>query len=161
VREHTTALEIGDDFEGRLDAFVAGVGTGGPITGVGKILKNRNPSVLVEAVEPAESPLLSGGSPAPIGSGASGRFRADDSSHDRSRRGDADRRGTSRGESTATRNDRRHPRRFIQQSGVACGHSPGRAAAPAAKTIAVILPDTGKRYLSTGLFGDRFDGNTS
>ena len=67
VHEHTTAVEIWNDTEGRVEAFVAGVGTGGTITGVGRALKLRNPKVHIVAVEPKASPVLSGGKPAPHG----------------------------------------------------------------------------------------------
>jgi cysteine synthase A len=63
VHRRTTAQEILRDTEGRLDAFVAGVGTGGTITGVGEVLKERLPGVIVVAVEPARSPVLAGGKP--------------------------------------------------------------------------------------------------
>ncbi len=65
MHRRTTALEIWNDLDGRLDAFVAGVGTGGAITGVGRVWKNRSSSILVVAVGPEESPVLSGGSPVP------------------------------------------------------------------------------------------------
>ena len=65
VHRRTTALEILDDLDGELDAFVAGVGTGGTVTGVGQVLKARVPAIWVVAVEPEESPVLSGGSAAP------------------------------------------------------------------------------------------------
>lgn len=63
IHRRTTAEEIWEDLEGEIDAFVAGVGTGGTITGVGEVLKERNPSVFIVAVEPANSPVLSGGKP--------------------------------------------------------------------------------------------------
>jgi cysteine synthase A len=65
IHRKTTAIEIWNDLEGKINAFVAGVGTGGTITGVGEILKSRNPKIEVIAVEPATSPVLSGGSPGP------------------------------------------------------------------------------------------------
>lgn len=65
VHRRTTAEEIWIDTEGKVDAFVAGVGTGGTITGVGQVLKQRNPSIQIVAVEPAGSPVLSGGAPGP------------------------------------------------------------------------------------------------
>ena len=65
VHERTTAEEIWSDTDGHVDIFVAGVGTGGSITGVGHVLKQRNPAVQVVAVEPVDSPVLSGGEPAP------------------------------------------------------------------------------------------------
>ncbi len=67
VHRKTTALEIWEQMDGRIDAFVAGVGTGGTITGVGEVLKQKCPSIEVIAVEPASSPVLSGGNPGPHG----------------------------------------------------------------------------------------------
>ncbi|MBI3594129.1 MAG: cysteine synthase A [Nitrospirae bacterium] len=65
IHRKTTAVEIWNDLDGKIDAFVAGVGTGGTITGVGEVLKSRNPKIQVIAVEPATSPVLSGGMPGP------------------------------------------------------------------------------------------------
>ena len=65
IHRRTTAWEIWEDTGGRVDVFVAGVGTGGTVTGVGEVLKKLKPSVRIVAVEPAESPVLSGGQPAP------------------------------------------------------------------------------------------------
>lgn len=67
VHEHTTALEVWDDTDGEVSVFVAGVGTGGTVSGVGRALKDRNPQVHVVAVEPSASPLLQGGKAAPHG----------------------------------------------------------------------------------------------
>lgn len=67
VHRRTTAEEIWQATDGKIDAFVAGVGTGGTITGVGQVLKTRRPSVLIVAVQPAKSPVLKGGKPAPHG----------------------------------------------------------------------------------------------
>ncbi len=67
IHRRTTAVEILEATEGRLDAFVAGVGTGGTITGVGEVLKQHNPKILIVAVEPARSPVLQGGRPGPHG----------------------------------------------------------------------------------------------
>jgi len=65
IHRRATAEEIWSDTDGAIDAFVAGVGTGGTVTGVGEVLKQRNPDILVAAVEPVESPVLSGGAPGP------------------------------------------------------------------------------------------------
>lgn len=153
VHRRTTALEIWDDLDGQLDVFVAGVGTGGTITGVGQILKERNPSIHVVAVEPEESPVLSGGSPAPhriqgIGAGFVPAI-LDAAAYDEVMQV---------GASDATQ----ATRRLASSEGILAGISSGAALCAAArladrqelagKTILVVLPDTGERYLSTGLF---------
>ncbi len=85
VHRRTTAREILEQTEGKVDAFVAGVGTGGTITGVGEVLKREIPGVLVIAVEPAASPMLSGGTAAPD-TGHRGEFRTPGSEPGRDRR---------------------------------------------------------------------------
>jgi cysteine synthase len=150
VHRRTTALEILDAVEGRLDAFVAGVGTGGTLTGCGEVLKERVPGVVVVAVEPARSPVLSGGKARPHaiqGIGASfvpGVLN----------RKIIDRVIQVRDEDAMT-----WSRRLTREEGLLVGISAG-AAVFAACTVAAemspnqivvtVLPDTGERYLSLG-----------
>ncbi len=151
----TTAEEIWRDTDGDLDVFVAGVGTGGTITGVGQVLKARLPDLKVVAVEPAASPVLSGGEPGPhkiqgIGAG----FKPD--VLDMSVVDEVIRVSDEDAISMA--------RRLIRQEGLLCGISSGAntwAAVQIAgrsenegKTILTIHPSTGERYLSTALFSD-------
>lgn len=148
VHRRTTAQEILRVTEGELDAFIAGVGTGGTITGVGEVLKKRNPSVRVIAVEPKGSPVLSGGTPGPhmiqgIGAGfvPSVLNRAiideiltvsDEEAYETSRR-------------------------LAEEEGLFVGISSGAAcwaalrvakALGSGQTIVVVFPDTGERYVS-------------
>jgi cysteine synthase A len=153
VHRRTTALEILDDLDGQLDAFVAGVGTGGTVTGVGQVLKARVPAIWVVAVEPEESPVLSGGSAAPhriqgIGAGFVPAI-LDTTIYDEVMKV---------GGPDATE----AARRLAATEGILAGISSGAALCAATrlaargemtgKTILVVLPDTGERYLSTGLF---------
>ena len=154
VHRRTTAEEIWEATEGRIDAFVAGVGTGGTVTGVGQALKERNPDVLVVAVEPEASPVLSGGRPGPhkiqgIGAG----FVPD--VLDRGVLDEVVK--VSNDDAAAT------SRRLAREEGLFVGISSGAACFAALgvakrlggkKDIVVILPDTGERYLSTGLFAE-------
>jgi cysteine synthase A len=149
----TTAQEIWNDTGGDIDLLVAGVGTGGTVTGVGQILKSKNPDVRVVAVEPAESPVLSGGSAGPhgiqgIGAGFVPTVLARDA-YDEIVTVDVD-----RARSTA--------RLLARTEGLLAGVS-GGAALHAARTLAgrpehagstvvVVLPDTGERYLTTPLY---------
>ena len=149
----TTGPEIWTDTGGRVDALVATVGSGGTVTGAGCYLKERNPALRVVAVEPAESPVLSGGKPGPhkiqgIGAGfVPGTLD----------RGVLDEVMTVTGDEAYAA-----ARALALTEGVLCGISSGAAAHAARalaarpdmadKTIAVILPDTGERYLSSGLF---------
>lgn len=151
-RAHT-GPEIWEDTDGAVDFFVAGVGTGGTITGVGSYLKSKNPAVRVVAVEPAASPVLSAGTAGPhkiqgIGAGfVPGTLDM----------GVVD-------EVVAVTGDEAYAaaRELARTEGVLAGVSSGAAAHAArilaqrpdmrGKTIAVVLPDTGERYLSTGLF---------
>ncbi len=153
IHRRTTAEEIWSDTDGRLDIFVAGVGTGGTITGVGSVLKQRNPSIKIVAVEPKDSAVLSGGKPGShkiqgIGAG----FIPDVLDKDV-----IDEVVTVSAEDAATT-----ARRLAKQEGILTGISGGAAMwtalqissrkDSAGKRIVVILPDTGERYLSTWLF---------
>ena len=155
VHRATTGPEIWDDTDGKVDIFVAGVGTGGTITGVGEYLKSRNPEIKVVAVEPAGSPVLSKGTPGAhkiqgIGAG----FVPDVLNT-----GVYD-------EIIAVENDDAFAagKRVGKAEGVLVGISSGAAVWAAielakrpenkGKTIVALLPDTGDRYLSTPLFAD-------
>lgn len=153
MHRNSTAQEIWRDTDGEVDIFVAGVGTGGTISGVGGVLKENKPSVRITAVEPADSPVLSGGNRGPhmiqgIGAG----FMP--STFDRSIV-DEIIRVTNEEAFTAARE-------LAKQEGFLVGISSGAALAAATqlakrpsnagKMIVVLLPDTGERYLSTPLF---------
>ena len=151
----TTGPEIWEDTEGKLDYFVAGVGTGGTITGVGRYLKRQNPAVRIVAVEPARSAVLSG-SPAGAhglqGIGAGFVPEVLDT-------------GVYDEVLTATEQDAYAAARLLgRREGVLAGISSGaalwaaievcRRADSAGKTVVALLPDTGDRYLSTDLFAE-------
>ncbi len=154
VHRRTTAEEIWADTDGAVDVFVAGVGTGGTITGVGELLKARKPEVRVVAVEPAESPVLSGGQAGPHGiQGIGAGFVPavlDTSVYDEVLQVDAEQ-------------AREAARRLARTEGILAGVSSGAAlqaatvlagrSQNAGKLIVAVLPDTGERYLSTPLFG--------
>jgi len=158
IHRKTTAVEIWDDTEGAVDYVVAGVGTGGTITGVGQVLKERKPEVRIVAVEPAESPLLSGGAPGPHKiQGIGANFIPeilDRSIIDEVLPQNAD---------TAVA----WARRAAAEEGLLVGISSGAALAAAGelaarpenagKTIVVIIPSFGERYLSTILYADLLD----
>jgi cysteine synthase A len=155
VHHRTTAREIWNDTAGRLDIFVAGVGTGGSVTGCASFLKARDPHIQIVAVEPEDSPLLSRGLAGPhmiqgIGAGFvpavyDGRFVD---------------------EIFPVGNDEAMAasRALARTEGLLCGISAGAAAHAArqlacrpenrGKRIVIILPDTGERYLSTPLFDE-------
>ena len=155
AHEATTGPELWQDTDGQLDVFVAGVGTGGTITGVGRYLKRQNPAVRIVAVEPARSAVLSG-SPAGahglqgIGAGFVPEV-LDTSIYDEVL--------------TATEQDAYTAARLLgRREGVLAGISSGaalwaaievcRRADSAGKTVVALLPDTGDRYLSTDLFAE-------
>jgi cysteine synthase len=153
VHRRTTALEVWDDSDGQVDVFVAGVGTGGTITGVGEVLKQRKPSVKMVAVEPAKAAVLSGAVPGNhliqgIGAGfvppILNRAVID--------------------EVIAVTEDEAFAcaRRLAREEGILAGISSGAALAAAlvvaerpasdGKLVVVVLPDSGERYVSTPLF---------
>jgi cysteine synthase A len=153
IHRKTTAEEIWRDTDGQVDVFVGGVGTGGTITGVGEVLKQRKPGVQIVAVEPFDSPVLSGGVKGPhkiqgIGAG----FVPDVLN-----RSIID-------EIYKVKNDEAFEtaRKLSKTEGLLVGISSGAAAFAATqlakrpenkgKNIVVLLPDTGERYLSTALF---------
>ena len=153
VHRHTTAEELWCDTEGRVDLFVAAVGTGGTVSGTGGRLKELNPAIRVVAVEPAESPVLSGGRPGPHkiqGIGAGFVPKNYDASV-------VDEVLTVSGDDAV-----QISRELALTEGLLVGISSGAAACAAVrlarrpenrgKTIVALLPDTGERYLSTGLY---------
>ena len=153
IHRKTTGPEIWSDTDGRVDIFVAGVGTGGTITGVGEYLKERNPAVRIAAVEPADSPVLSGGAPGPhkiqgIGAGFVPEVLNTGIYDEVIRVGNED--AFAAGREIA----RREGILVCISSGAALWAAMEIAKRPQSrgKTIVVLLPDTGDRYLSTPLF---------
>ena len=151
----TTGPEIWEDTQGSVDVFVAGVGTGGTVTGVGRYLKSKNSRVEIVAVEPAASPVLSGGKAGPHGiQGIGANFVPEVLD-----RTVIDRIMTAREEDACAA-----AREFGRTAGILVGISSGAALWAArelaslpenkGKTIVALLPDSGERYLSTTLFGE-------
>lgn len=153
VHERTTGEEIWKDTDGEVSIFVAGVGTGGTVSGAGRALKRHNPSVKVYAVEPATSPVLSGGAPGKHGIQGIGPGFVPQTY-------DA---GTVDKVLTVSTEEAFESARFLsRKKGILVGISSGAAFHAAAelsrlpenegKLIVAVLPDTGERYLSTALF---------
>jgi cysteine synthase A len=155
IHRKTTAEEIWTDTDGKVEVFVAGVGTGGTVTGVGEALKKKNPDIKIVAVEPYDSPVLSGGASGPhkiqgIGAGFVPKVLNSEIID----------------EIYKVRNEEafRTSKALAKNEGLLVGISSGAAAFAATqiakreenkgKVVVVLLPDTGERYLSTALFQD-------
>lgn len=153
IHRKTTALEIWNDTDGAVDFIVAGVGTGGSITGIAEVIKAKKPSFKAIAVEPDDSPVLSGGKPGPHKIQGTGAGFVPDNLNI-----------SILDEIVRVTNDQAFEtaRDIAKQEGILCGISSGAAVYAAlqvakrdenkGKTFVVILPDSGERYLSTNLF---------
>jgi cysteine synthase len=156
VHRRTTALEIWNDTDGKVDVFIAGVGTGGTITGVGETLKSRRSDIKIIAVEPSDSPVLSTGKSGPhkiqgIGAGFVPEI--------------LNREVIDEIITVDHQEAGRMARSLAAEEGILCGISSGAALKVAldvakregmeGKTVVVLLPDTGERYLSTWLFEEQ------
>lgn len=155
IHRRTTALEVWNDTDGKVDVFISGVGTGGTITGTGEVLKSKNPQVKIIAVEPEDSPVLSGGNPGPhkiqgIGAGFVPEVLKRDVIDEI----------VTIGNETAFK----VARDVTKLEGIPCGISSGATIAAAlevgkrpemkGKMIVVIVASTAERYISTDLFAD-------
>jgi len=155
IHKRTTALEIWEDTDGKVDILVAGVGTGGTITGVAEVIKEKKPGLKTVAVEPESSPVLSGGRPGPhkiqgIGAGFVPQVLRMDLIDEVLK--------------VSNENAGALTRRLAREEGILAGISSGAAVWAAlevakreenrGKMIVVILPDTGERYISTWLFNE-------
>lgn len=162
IHRETTAIEIWEDTDGKVDILVSGVGTGGTVTGVAEIIKPKKPTFKAVAVEPFDSPVLSGGKPSPhkiqgIGAGFIPEVLRLDLLD----------------EIVKVKNEEaiEAARQLAKEEGILCGISSGAAAFAALqiagrpenknKLIVTILPDTGERYLSSVLFKDLHEKATA
>ena len=158
IHRQTTAEEVWNDTDGELDYFIAGIGTGGTITGVGQVLRERKPEVKIIAVEPEESPILNGGQPGPHKiQGLGANFVPDI----------LDTEVYDEVIDVNAEQSMEMARRLATEEGIFAGISSGAAvhaalqvaARPEAegKTIVVVIPDFGERYLSTPLYSHLVD----
>lgn len=156
VHFQTTGQELWTDTQGQLDAVVAGIGTGGTISGIAHILHKHNPAIKIFGIEPAESPVLSGGEPGPHGiQGIGAGFKPEI----------LDLPSIAKLLTVKTEDALKNARLLARTEGIASGISGGAALSAAIKlakqpefaekTIAVIIPDFAGRYLSTALFEDQ------